>query len=223
MDYVIIVAGGSGKRMGSEIPKQFLLLNDKPILMHTIETFVNAVDGIEVIVVLPENQVSFWEALCTKYNFCTDHHIVYGGDERYHSVENGLKTIKGKGVVAVHDGVRPFVSKQIILNSFAKARELNAVTLAVPLKDSIREVQGGESKALNRADYQLIQTPQVFDVDLLKKAFNSPYQATFTDDASVVEAYGSKVHLIQGDYNNIKITSPEDMIFGEAILNALTL
>ncbi len=223
MNYVIIVAGGSGKRMGSEIPKQFLLLNGKPILMHTIETFVNAIDDIGVIIVLPENQVDFWNSLCVKYNFCLPHNVVFGGEERYYSVENGLATIQGKGVVAIHDGVRPFVSKQNINNSFIKAKELKAVALAVPLKDSIREVHGDESKALIRSNYQLIQTPQVFDIDLLKKAFELPYQASFTDDASVVEAYGNKVHLIQGDYNNIKITSPEDLVFGEAILKSITL
>lgn len=223
MNYVIIVAGGSGKRMGSEIPKQFLLLREKPILMYTLETFSNALNEIEIILVLPESQIDYWKELCKTHNFSINHSIVVGGKERYHSVENGLNSIQGRGVVGVHDGVRPFISKDIIINAFEKAKELRAVTLSVPLKDSIREVHGDTSKAVDRSNYQLIQTPQIFDINLLKKAFDSPYQNSFTDDASVVESFGHKVHLIPGDYNNIKITSPEDMVFGEAILKSLTL
>ena len=222
MNHVIIVAGGSGKRMGSQVPKQFLLLDDFPILMRTLNSFSAAIDELYITLVLPEKQVDQWQELCLNYQFKTPHKIVLGGKERYHSVKNGLNSIKDQeGIVAVHDGVRPFVSKEIIKNAFANAGVLKAVTLSVPLKDSIREVRGEDSIAVNRSNYQLIQTPQVFDINLLKQAFEQPYQQTFTDDASVVESFGHKVHLIQGDYNNIKITSPEDMIFGKAILNSL--
>jgi 2-C-methyl-D-erythritol 4-phosphate cytidylyltransferase len=217
--YAIIVAGGSGKRMGTEIPKQFLKLKGKPILMLTLAQFFKASSAIELFVVLPKSHMKHWGALCEEHQFKIRHEVIEGGGERYFSVKNGLNKIEGKeGLVAVHDGVRPFVSPEKIINSFFQTQELKATTLAVSLKDSIRLVDGQGSQAVDRDSYRLVQTPQTFDLSLLKKAYQQQFSDTFTDDASVVEAMGEKIHLIEGEYNNIKITSPEDLVIGEAIL-----
>lgn len=219
--YAIIVAGGSGKRMKSEIPKQFLELEGKPILMYTLEQFAQVEQDIKIIVVLPENQVEFWKELCEEQKFTIDHDVVVGGIERFYSVKNGLSTIvEEEAVVAIHDGVRPFVEVSSLQKSFTETENLRATTLAVPLKDSIRELSKEGSVTVDRSQYQLVQTPQTFHLKLIQEAYQQPYLGTFTDDASVVEAMGEKVHLIEGDYNNIKITSPEDLVFGEAILKS---
>ena len=217
--YAVIVAGGSGKRMGSTIPKQFLELKGKPILMHTLEHFFLADNEISLLVVLPKAHIPTWTSLCQERQFTIPHIIIEGGKERYFSVKNGLdKIIDTKAIVAIHDGVRPFVSVTTIRNSYHQTETLKATTLAVDLKDSIRLVEGTSSKSVDRSRYKLIQTPQTFEISLIKKAYEQSFSTTFTDDASVVEAMGHKVHLIDGDYENIKITSPEDLIFGEAIL-----
>lgn len=216
--YVVIVAGGSGTRMKREIPKQFIPVAGKPILMHTLLAFYNFSTEINIILVLPESQVLGWKSLCAQYNFDIPHKTTVGGETRFHSVKNGLANINGDGLVAIHDGVRPLISDQIILNSFAMAQQKGNAITAVPLKDSIRWSNGIDNKVVNRNDYQLIQTPQTFRIGLIKEAFNTGYDPSFTDDASVLEASGTKINLIEGDYSNIKITTPEDLVLAESLL-----
>lgn len=217
--YAIIVAGGSGKRMKSELPKQFLEINGKAILMHTLERFHQYERSVGLIAVLPKEHIPTWKKLCRNANFVIPHKIVEGGPERFFSVKNGLNEIKAKdAVVAIHDGVRPFVTTEKIGNSFKEAIRLSAVVLAVDLKDSIRCVQENTSKTVDRSLYKLVQTPQTFEIGVIKKAYQQEFSTSFTDDASVVEALGERVHLIEGDYDNIKITSPDDLIIGKAIL-----
>jgi 2-C-methyl-D-erythritol 4-phosphate cytidylyltransferase len=217
--YVVIVAGGSGLRMGTEIPKQFLELGGIPVLMHTIHKFHHAFSDITVKLVLPEVQQAYWEKLCHRYSFTLSHDVVNGGKSRFQSVKNGLDSIPATdGLVAIHDGVRPFVSKEIILKSFSTASEFGNATTAVPMKDSIRIVENNSSRAVDRNAYRIIQTPQTFRLDLIKKAFDTSELPGFTDDASVFEKAGHKIILIEGSYENIKITTPEDMVLGEALL-----
>ncbi|MCP4521709.1 MAG: 2-C-methyl-D-erythritol 4-phosphate cytidylyltransferase [Cytophagales bacterium] len=220
--YAIIVAGGSGSRMKSSISKQFLVLGTKPILMHTIEAF-HRCNNINIILVLPVNDQKLWEELCDKHSFEIPVHIATGGKTRFHSVLNGLNSIDTtKGLVAIHDGVRPFISKEIIEKSFESAQQNLSGVVAVPLKDSIRRDVEGTNKALNRVDYKLIQTPQTFSLEEIKQAFETEYQSFFTDDASVFEHAGNVIHLVEGDYKNIKLTTPEDLIIGEAFLKSMS-
>ena len=219
--YAIIVAGGSGKRMQTETPKQVLKLSNQPSLLFTLKQFYPADKAINLLVVLPKDHIDTWEALCAQYDFTVPHQVVEGGQERFFSVKNGLDEISGDGLVAIHDGVRPFVSVQKINNAFIETKKLRATTLAVPLKDSIRILDKNGSKAVDRDAYQLVQTPQTFHLSLIKKAYEQPFLGALTDDASVVEALGETVCLIEGDYTNIKITSPEDLVIGEAILASL--
>ena len=216
--YVVIVAGGSGTRMKREIPKQFIPVAGKPILMHTLTAFYRVSEQIQIILVLPESQVLGWKSLCAQYHFDIPHITTVGGETRFHSVKNGLSEIKGSGLVAIHDGVRPMVSERIILNSFAIAEQKGNAIAAVPLKDSIRWSKGEDNKVVNRNEYQLIQTPQTFQIALIKEAFNTAHDPGFTDDATVLEATGAKIHLIEGDYSNIKITTPEDLVLAESLL-----
>lgn len=217
--YVIIVAGGSGTRMKSDIPKQFIDIGGKPILMHTIEAYLSAFTSLKLILVLPEIQVPFWRGLCEIHKFSVQHKIVNGGKSRFQSVKNGLNAISGSGLVAIHDGVRPFISTEIIKESFKVAAEKGNAVTSIPLKDSIRFVDGENNKVVERSNYQLIQTPQTFKIELIKKAFKTKEEAAFTDDASVLERLGEKINLIAGDYKNIKITTSEDLIMANAILN----
>ena len=217
--YVVIVAGGSGTRMKREIPKQFIPVAGKPILMHTLEAFQKADASIRIILVLPESQVLGWKSLCAQYNFELPHQITHGGDSRFQSVKNGLAQIKDfTGLVAIHDGVRPLISTHIISESYRVAESKGNAIVAVPLKDSIRWAKGSENKVQDRSEYQLVQTPQTFQVALIKTAFDTDYDTAFTDDATVLEATGEKINLIEGDYRNIKITTPEDLIVAEAFL-----
>ena len=177
---------------------------------------------INIILVLPKNQIDTWKRLCEQHNFKLSHSIVSGGQERFHSVLNGLNSIAAtSGVVAIHDGVRPFVSHQAIINSFDTAHKKGSAVLAVALKDSIRSIQNSTSKAENRAFFQLVQTPQTFDLALIKDAYKTNFSTTFTDDASVFEANNQQINLVEGNYENIKITTPEDLIIGEALLKAI--
>lgn len=213
MKYIaIIVAGGKGSRMNNAVPKQFLELQGKPVLMHTLEAFANCALKPEIILVLNIHQHEFWEELCRKHGFIIAHQLVKGGAERFDSVKNGLKKIKGDGVVAIHDAVRPLVSPELIENAFMTAEaEGNAIT-ALKAVDSVRtQIEGQHATPLNRNEIFLIQTPQAFQLRQLKKAYLQPYRIDFTDDASVVEKAGYPIHLLPGERTNIKITYTEDL------------
>ncbi|MBP5705037.1 MAG: 2-C-methyl-D-erythritol 4-phosphate cytidylyltransferase [Paludibacteraceae bacterium] len=220
--FVIIVAGGSGLRMGTEIPKQFLPIAGKPILLRTIDAFRNAVDGIKIVVCLPATHFDYWEKCCKENGFDThDITIVEGGKTRFHSVLNGLNTIKADGdaLVGVHDGVRPFASAEMINRLFDAAEKDKAVVPVVDSVDSVRILsQNGENSQIDRRMVKLVQTPQVFDLQLLKKAYGVGFIETFTDDASVVEYSGHKISLVEGCRENIKITTPMDLAIAEFIL-----
>ncbi|TLU99581.1 2-C-methyl-D-erythritol 4-phosphate cytidylyltransferase [Dyadobacter luticola] len=219
-EHVIIVAGGSGSRMKSDIPKQFLPIHGIPVLMYTIRAFRNYSAQLNIIVVLPKNQFDFWQELCDRRQFSETYQLVEGGETRFHSVKNGLQQVADNdGLVAVHDGVRPIISKDIIAESFLKAAEFGAAVVSVPLKDSIRQVgENDTNNALNRETFRLIQTPQTFRLDWMRQSFSAGYQPTFTDCASVLEASGYAIHLIEGSYENIKITTPEDLRWAEVYL-----
>jgi len=209
--YAIIVAGGSGKRMQNVVAKQFLILKDKPIMMHTLSAFYCSIFKPELIVVLPNDLHAQWEELCVAYNFSLPHRLVDGGEQRFHSVRNGLLTIKGEGIVAIHDAVRPLVSSNLIQKTYEAAIQAgNAITCIKP-SDSVRKIKLNGSEILNRDEIVLIQTPQAFDINQLRKGYRQPYQSEFTDDASVVERAGFNVNLIEGERNNLKITYPEDL------------
>ncbi|WP_291859688.1 2-C-methyl-D-erythritol 4-phosphate cytidylyltransferase [Marinilabilia sp.] len=216
---VIIVAGGRGLRMGQDIPKQFIPLAGRPVLMHTMERFYRFNEALEIILVLPEDQFSYWQALCRKGDFRLKYVLVEGGDTRYQSVKNGLEKVTGN-VVAVHDGVRPFVSNETIERCFHAAQKYGAVIPVMELVDSIRKVEGDSSQMRPRFAYRTIQTPQVFRTSTLKKAYQMPFCSDFTDDASVVEAAGYDITLVEGNSENIKITSPFDLVVAEAILKS---
>lgn len=215
--FVIIVAGGSGKRMNSSVPKQFLLLNDQPVLFHTISIFKKTFPEIELILVLPKNQFLYWKKLCVEFDFKEKVILTEGGNERFYSVQNGLKKIKGEGIVAIHDGVRPLVSEQLILNLFLMAQKKGNAVPYLPVKETLRKLIQNNSTGVDRNQYILIQTPQCFKSSLIKKAYLQKYSPEFTDDASVVEKLGLKINLIMGDYQNIKITTEEDFKWAEKI------
>ncbi len=222
--YAVLVAGGSGSRMGSEIPKQFLSLAGKPILLHTIEQFLKISD-VNIILVLPEKDIEYWHEVVVKQSLSiTELHsikIVVGGQSRFQSVKNGLAHVDASGLVAVHDGVRPLISVEIIEQSFKIADRLGNAVTSVQLKDSIREVgEKQENKAVERTKFRLMQTPQTFQSKIIKKAFEVEEQSFFTDCASVLEFAGYPINLIDGSYENIKITTPEDLIVAEALLKS---
>ena len=208
--YVIIVAGGSGTRMNSAKPKQFLSLNGLPILQHTINAFINYDPNINIIVVLPEVEITSWCELCKKHQLNQNYIITAGGKTRFHSVKNGLVHIKEDALIAIHDGVRPLVSLKTIENAFNTAKEKGNAIPVILLKDSLRQIKDEQSVAVNRADYRIVQTPQVFKSKNLHEAYKQDFQSYFTDDASVIESLGEKIHLTVGNYENIKITTPED-------------
>ena len=218
--YAIIVAGGSGSRMKSDVPKQFLELQGKPILMHTLDRFYEFDPSIQLVLCLPAAEIDFWKQLCQKYNYTRAHKIVEGGSTRYHSVENGLLSIQEEEVlVAIHDGVRPLLSEDLLSRSYQTAQEKGNSVPAVPLKDSVRRLkESSKNEHVDRASLVAIQTPQSFQLKAIKKAFQKGYQDHFTDDASVYEANGGEIFLIEGEYSNIKITTPEDMLLAEAYL-----
>lgn len=217
--YVIIVAGGTGQRMGAEIPKQFLKLSGRPVLMHTISAFFHYDSLLRIILVLPANQLKRWEELCQFHEFQVEHAVVSGGATRFDSVKNGLNFIADKeGLVAIHDGVRPFIKKEHISIAFETAAQTGAAILSVPSKDSVRIINEQGNVALDRNQIRLVQTPQCFQLSLLKEAFEQPYNERFTDDAAVMEAAGHAVSLVDGDYDNIKITTPEDLMLAEMLI-----
>jgi 2-C-methyl-D-erythritol 4-phosphate cytidylyltransferase len=212
MDYVIIVAGGKGLRMGTDIPKQFLPIGGKPVLMRTLERFREYSQALQIILVLPKDQQDYWKELCKEYNFNVEYLLADGGQTRFHSVQHGLAFIPddAEGVVGVHDGVRPFPSIDVIKRCYETARETKAVVPVVPVVETIRKI-GITSHTVPRNDYRLVQTPQTFDIQLLKAANQQPYKDDFTDDASVVESYGQTITLVDGNRENIKITTPFDL------------
>lgn len=215
-EYAIIVAGGSGSRMQQELPKQFTEVAGKPILMHTIERFHIYNPELRLVVVLPQLQLAIWRGLCQKHNFNLKHTAVAGGATRFGSVKNGLEAVQGEALVAVHDGVRPFVETATIKAAFEAAAIYGSAVVAVSPKDSIRELTQDGSCAVPRASYKLVQTPQCFRASILRRAYAQPEQEGFTDDASVVEQLGESVVLVEGSYRNIKITTPEDLVLAEA-------
>ena len=236
MDYIIIVAGGKGLRMGSDIPKQFLPIGGKPVLMRTLERFRAYSSALQIILVLPEAQQDYWRQLCEEYHFDVEHQIANGGQTRFHSVQNGLALVPddAEGVVGVHDGVRPFPSIEVIRNCYETARTAKAVIPVIPVVETVRQLVDSEqcivnryglqgkncqlSKTVPRDEYRLVQTPQTFDIQLLKAANRQPYNDGFTDDASVVESYGYAITLVEGNRENIKITTPYDLKIAEVLI-----
>ena len=212
---VIIVAGGSGKRMGSDIPKQFLIIKGKPILMHTIEVFYRYSSAMQIVVVLPAEQIALWDELRVKYDFTIPHQIAQGGSERFFSVSNGLKLVEEGRFVAVHDGVRPLVSLQTIRNCFNLVAIKKAVVPVIDAVESIRKITDDGSVSVPRHLYKIVQTPQVFDYEVISTSYNLPFSPLFTDDASVVEAAGFAISLADGNSENIKVTSPIDLAIAE--------
>lgn len=217
--HVIIVAGGKGLRMGGDIPKQFLPIGGKPVLMRTIEAFHTYDSSIHIILVLPVSQQAYWKELCDTYHFALPHEVADGGESRFHSVKNGLARVSGEGLVGVHDGVRPFVSKEVIADCYAGAERKKAVIPVVGIVETVRHLVEGGSETVPRDTYKLVQTPQVFDASLLRKAYNQPYTDAFTDDASVVEAMGEEVCLVEGNRENIKLTTPFDLKIAEVLIS----
>lgn len=210
----MIVAGGKGLRMGASIPKQFLPVNGLPVLMLTIKRFREYDGALKIILVLPKEQHEYWNELCKNYHFTDAYAVVEGGETRFHSVRNGLAAIPddAEGVVGIHDGVRPFPSVEVIRACYETAKTAKAVIPVVPVVETVRHIMpGGKTETVDRAEYRLVQTPQTFDIQLLKQAYAQPYKDCFTDDASVVESAGHEVTLIEGNRENIKITTPFDL------------
>jgi 2-C-methyl-D-erythritol 4-phosphate cytidylyltransferase len=223
--FIVIVAGGKGLRMGTDLPKQFIPIAGKPVLMHTIEVFHKWDSEAEIIVVLPKEHQAYWKMLCEEIKGGADHTVADGGETRFHSVRNGLLVIKNilsnreerhdKIIVGIHDGVRPFVSSAVIERCFEKADECGAAIPVIPVVDSLRIKDSGETKAVNRSDYVAVQTPQVFEWELLLSSYDQPYSDRFTDDASVVESTGRKIATVSGNPENIKLTTPIDLLVAE--------
>ena len=219
--YAILVAGGKGLRMGSDIPKQFLPLRGRPVLMHTIDVFRRTYPDIHIILVLPREQQDYWRQLCGQHDYDVELCVADGGETRFHSVHNGLSLIPddARGVVGVHDGVRPFVSPETIRRCFEAAEEFGAVVPVVSVVETVRQVLAdGSSMTVDRNAYRLVQTPQTFDIQLLKKAYGQPFDPFFTDDASVVETMGHPIKLVEGNNENIKLTNPADLKLAEGMV-----
>ena len=247
MDYIIIVAGGKGLRMGTDIPKQFLPIGGKPVLMRTLERFRAYSATLQIILVLPKAQQDYWLQLCQEYDFKVEYQMTDGGETRFHSVQHGLALIPddAQGVVGVHDGVRPFPAIDVIRNCYETARKAKAVIPVIPIVETLRHIKAADehgpirtnghdnngscksvksdafniSETVPRGDYRLVQTPQTFDIQLLKAANRQPYNDGFTDDASVVEAFGFDITLVEGNRENIKITTPYDLNIAEMLCN----
>lgn len=217
---VIIVAGGSGRRMGATLPKQFMMLGNEPILSHSINRIHEALPAAEIVVVLPEEHIALWRNIAARFDVA-HHKITAGGTERFYSVKNGLKELSDEvKIIAVHDAVRPLASKKLIIKLILEAEKSVAVIPIVAPVDSFRKIEGDDSKIIDRSALRIVQTPQVFDATILRRAYEQDFSSTFTDDASVVEAIGEKITLCEGERGNIKITTPEDMVIATALLEA---
>ncbi|MFX1708165.1 2-C-methyl-D-erythritol 4-phosphate cytidylyltransferase [Chitinophaga ginsengisegetis] len=214
----IIVAGGSGTRMQSAVPKQFLELSGKPVLYHTIAAFAAAFPDMEIVLVLPEAHFTFANHILQAFDKLPDITIIKGGNTRFHSVQNGLQQVKHPAVVFVHDGVRPLVSTTLIRACYEAAIIHGSAIPVIDMKDSIREISGGNNAAVDRDRFRIIQTPQTFLSELILPAFELPYDPLFTDEATVVERLGHPVHLLPGEESNIKITKPLDLVIAEVLL-----
>jgi 2-C-methyl-D-erythritol 4-phosphate cytidylyltransferase len=219
--YAVIVAGGSGKRMGADIPKQFLELAGKPVLMHTIERFKTFDDSIEIVTVLPENQLRHWTELQEKYSFTVPNTLVKGGKSRFFSVRNGLEFVNVPGLVAIHDGVRPLVTIDTIKRCFETAEKMGNAIPVIPPSDTLRMITETGNSPISRLNVRQVQTPQVFSTDLIKKAYLQDYLPEFTDDATVLEKTGVKINLVEGNRENIKITNPEDLIIARSLYDVI--
>ncbi|NUM51298.1 MAG: 2-C-methyl-D-erythritol 4-phosphate cytidylyltransferase [Flavobacteriales bacterium] len=221
--YTILVAGGKGKRMKTETPKQFLEIKGLPVLMHTINKITAALPTTEIIIALPPDEIETWKNLCNTYQFETPHSISEGGNERFYSVKNALRFITDyNSITGIHDGVRPLVSTQVIKDIYETAIKRGAAIPVIPLHESIRKTDGTFNYALNRSDYKIVQTPQCFKTEILVSAYKQSFSTEFTDDASVVEKTGQKIFLVDGNPENIKITSPQDLRIAEALMQAST-
>ncbi|MFA0962642.1 2-C-methyl-D-erythritol 4-phosphate cytidylyltransferase [Roseivirga sp. BDSF3-8] len=216
--YALLVAGGVGRRMKSPTPKQFLIIGTKPVIIHTIEAFLGYDSGIEIILVLPQDHVGEWQRLAETYHLSESVKTCVGGGTRFQSVQAGLELVAPDSLVAIHDGVRPLIARKVIEEGYTVARKKGSAIASVPLRESIRKVGEQGSEALDRSQYRLIQTPQTFTSDLIKKAYSQRELAVFTDCASVAEYTGHEVTLIDSDYTNLKITGPEDIPLAEALL-----
>ena len=219
--YAIIVAGGKGLRMGGELPKQFIPVEGRPVLMRTLDAFHACDASIQFILVLPHDHQAYWHELCAQYQFAVPHRIADGGATRFHSVQSGLSLVDApEALVAVHDGVRPFVSPEVIRRCYAEAEAHGAVVPVIPVVETVRQLVGEGSKTVARDAYRLVQTPQTFRATLLRRAYEQPYTDAFTDDASVVEALGCAVTLVDGNRENIKLTTPFDLIVAKALVDS---
>ena len=217
---VIIVAGGSGRRMGGALPKQFMMLGNEPVLARTINHMRDALPNSQIVVVLPKEHVELWKNIAARFEVAK-HDIALGGAERFHSVKNGIAALSDEvKTIAVHDAVRPLFSKKLIIRLILEAEKHPAVIPTVPPADSYRVIEGDSSKIIDRSTLRIVQTPQVFNAQTLRKAYEQPFSAQFTDDASVVESMGGVITLCEGERENIKLTTPSDMIFAEAIISA---
>ncbi|MBQ4083669.1 MAG: 2-C-methyl-D-erythritol 4-phosphate cytidylyltransferase [Bacteroidaceae bacterium] len=219
--YAIIVAGGKGLRMGGDLPKQFIPVEGRPVLMRTLDTFHACDPSIQLILVLPPDHQPYWQELCREYGFRVPHRIADGGATRFHSVQSGLALVgEPDALVAVHDGVRPFVSREVIARCYAEAEAHGAAVPVVPVVETVRQLLPEGSKTVSRDAYRLVQTPQTFRAPLLRRAYEQPFCEAFTDDASVVEALGHAVHLVEGNRENIKLTTPFDLIVARALVQS---
>ena len=217
---VIIVAGGSGRRMGATLPKQFMMLGNEPILAHSINRIHEALPAAEIVVVLPEEHIALWRNIAARFDVA-HHKITAGGTERFYSVKNGLKELSDDvKIIAIHDAERPLASKKLIIKLILEAEKNIAVIPVVAPVDSFRKIEGDNSKIIDRSALRIVQTPQVFDATILRRAYEQDFSSTFTDDASVVEAIGEKITLCEGERGNLKITTPEDMVIASALLEA---
>ena len=216
--FAIIVAAGSGTRMASSLAKQFMLLAGKPVLMHTIRRFYEADPAIQLVVVLPAQEIAFWKGLCHQHSFTIPHELIAGGATRFHSVSNGLQRVPDGCLVAVHDGVRPFVNKKLIDHCFEEAALHGNAIPCVPVHESLRRIAAASNEKADRREYMLVQTPQCFVSEILKKAYASATSGEFTDDASVLESSGATIHLVNGLKENIKLTTQPDFHMAEGLI-----